>query len=163
MMSDENRTTGFSGAGYILIMLIFTIICLTIFAVLSFQAAYSGNRIIGRSEEYTAQYYRADADAKKVLSKLDLLAFELSGDISFEQAFIEEAEKIEGVTAAAVPEGIITVFSSEVTQKQRLYAAVLFHKNNADERYRVVYWKTASTEDGADRHPEVWNGEEITE
>ena len=51
----KGRSGGTVGVGYISIMLIFTVICLTIFAVLSFQAVYSSDKMTNRSDGFTQQ------------------------------------------------------------------------------------------------------------
>ena len=66
----KGRSGGTVGVGYISIMLIFTVICLTIFAVLSFQAVYSSDKMTSRSDGFNQQYYTADMEAKKTLSRL---------------------------------------------------------------------------------------------
>ena len=85
----KGRSGGTVGVGYISIMLIFTVICLTIFAVLSFQAVYSSDKMTNRSDGFTQQYYTADTEAKKTLSRLDGLAAEALDGFSFEEGFIE--------------------------------------------------------------------------
>ena len=83
----KGRSGGTVGVGYISIMLIFTVICLTIFAVLSFQAVYSSDKMTNRSDGFTQQYYTADTEAKKTLSRLDGLAAEALDGFSFEEGF----------------------------------------------------------------------------
>ncbi len=166
MLPDEKTKTRFSGGvGYISIMLIFTVICLTIFAVLSFQAAYSGNRVIGRSEEYSAQYYSADASAKKALSELDLLAEELRGGFSFDEEFSAAASGISGgfeVTALNVPEGVRTDYSVKINERQSLSVSVVFYRTVLNERYRILSWRSVSSGSvSGDDHPAVWDGEDI--
>ena len=76
-MNKKKRFFGSTvGVGYISMMLIFTVICLTILAVLSFQAVYSNDRVSSRSERFTQEYYDADMAAKRTLAQLDGIALE---------------------------------------------------------------------------------------
>lgn len=163
MLPEEKPKMRFSGGvGYISIMLIFTVICLTIFAVLSFQAAYSNNRVIGRSEEYTQQYYDADASAKKTLSELDLLAAGLQGEFSFDEKFSSAASNIDGVSVTAVPEGVRADYSVSINERQSLSVSVVFYRAAADARYRILSWRSDSSGSiSGDDHPSVWDGEEL--
>ena len=102
----KGRSGGTVGVGYISIMLIFTVICLTIFAVLSFQAVYSSDKMTNRSDGFTQQYYTADTEAKKTLSRLDGLAAEALDGFSFEEGFIEAVSGVEGVSAARTAGGV---------------------------------------------------------
>ena len=97
----KGRSGGTVGVGYISIMLIFTVICLTIFAVLSFQAVYSSDKMTNRSDGFTQQYYTADTEAKKTLSRLDGMAAEALDGFSFEEGFIEAVSGVEGVSVPA--------------------------------------------------------------
>ena len=101
----KGRSGGTVGVGYISIMLIFTVICLTIFAVLSFQAVYSSDKMTNRSDGFTQQYYTADTEAKKTLSRLDGMAAEALDGFSFEEGFIEAVSGVEGVSAARTATG----------------------------------------------------------
>ena len=53
---DRLNTSGL-GVGYVSVMIIFAVICLTIFAVLSFSAASSSDGFNERSGDYLKQYY----------------------------------------------------------------------------------------------------------
>lgn len=159
--TGRRKFGGVVGVGYISIMLIFTVICLTIFAVLSFQAAYSNNRLSVRSGEFTQQYYTADAAAKKTLSQLDLLAAQAADSFSFEESFIEGAEDLSGVNLTRVPEGIQADYSLEINDRQSLSVSVLFYRTVTDNRYKIISWQSTSEEISGDNHQSVWDGGEL--
>ena len=163
--SGETRSRkssgGIVGVGYISIMLIFTVICLTIFAVLSFQAAYSNNQLSGRSEEFTQQYYAADAAAKKTLAELDRIAAEAQNEFSFEDSFSEAASELDGISLTLVPEGVRADYTAEINERQKLSVSVVFFRNTAEERYRIINWKNTSEEISADDHQNVWDGGDL--
>ena len=156
---------GIAGVGYISIMLIFTVICLTIFAVLSFQAAYSNDRLSLRGEEFTRQYYSADMQAKKILSGLDLKAAELAGGFDFPGEFSAAAEEISGgnasVTAREGAECVLVDYSVALNERQYLSARVLFRSAFNEERYEILSWKTITNEISGDSHQNVWDGGDI--
>lgn len=161
----RSRTSVFAGVGYISIMLIFTVICLTIFAVLSFQAAYSNNSLSSRGDEYTQQYYTADMAAKKILSELDSEAAELIEGFSFSEEFSAAAREISGGTAAQSisdgREGIRVDYSVEINERQNLSVSVLFYSSYGGDRYKILSWKCASESDAADNHQNVWDGGDL--
>ena len=160
--AERRHFGGSAGVGYISIMLIFTVICLTIFAVLSFQAAYSNNRIAVRSGEYSQQYYDADASAKMILSELDALAAEHQAGFAFDEDFSAAAARIPGVSVSASPGGVRADYSVEINERLELSVSVDFHRNTGGERYSILCWKSVSSgEVTADDHPSVWDGEEI--
>lgn len=72
---DENEKTKKSlssnvsiGIGGTLIMVIFVVLCLTIFATLSFTTAYSDLKLSKKTEEMTKDYYVAHKNAEEKLS-----------------------------------------------------------------------------------------------
>lgn len=160
--SEKRRFGGTAGVGYISVMLIFTVICLTIFAVLSFQAAYSNSRIAERSGEYSQQYYDADASAKQILSELDMLAAEYQGGFSFDEDFSAAAAQIAGVKVMAFAEGIRADYSAEINERLSLSVSVEFYRTSGRERYRILRWQSVTDgEISADDHPAVWDGGEL--
>lgn len=164
----KGRKPGFGGVvgvGYISVMLIFTVICLTIFAVLSFQAAYSNNRLSERGEDYTKQYYTADMQAKKILSELDYKSAELVGGFNYGEELAAAAEDISGGTASLTArdgrECVLVSYSVEMNDRQRLSVSVLFYTSVGGHRYEILSWKTTTDEHTADSHPNVWDGGEL--
>ena len=158
---EKGRAGGTVGVGYVSIMLIFTVICLTIFAVLSFQAVYSSDRMSSRSDGFTQQYYTADSAAKQTLARLDELAVKSSESFSFEDSFIEAASDLDGVTAVRVPEGVRADYSVEMNARQTLTVSVLFYGVTSDVRYDILEWRTAEAEISGESHPSVWNGGDL--
>ena len=158
-------TGGVVGVGYISIMLIFTVICLTIFAVLSFQAAYSNDRLSVLGEEFTRQYYAADMQAKKILSELDYKSAELLGGFHYGEELAAAAEEISGGTASLTAkdgrECVLVNYSVEMNDRRRLSVSVLFFTSVGEYRYEILSWKTTTDENPADSHPNVWDGGDI--
>ena len=148
----KGRSGGTVGVGYISIMLIFTVICLTIFAVLSFQAVYSSDKMTNRSDGFTQQYYTADTEAKKTLSRLDGLAAE---------AFIEAVSGVEGVSAARTAGGVRVEYSQAINERQTLAVSVMFFSAPSGERFRIEKWNSTEKEISGESHPSVWDGEDL--
>lgn len=154
-MNKKERTQG-AGVGYVSVMLIFAVICLTIFAVLSLKAALSDDSINERSGEFLKQYYAADTAAKEKLSELNDLAFELKNSEFFEDGFEENSKNIDGVTARRSPDGISVSYTVEINERQELAVDVVFDDSG---KYTVNKWqsRTATTDDD-NSHINVWDG-----
>lgn len=152
---------GTVGVGYISIMLIFTVICLTILAVLSFQAVYSNNRVSERSEQFTQQYYDADMSAKKTLSELDKIAMEALDGFSFEESFAASAAQLDGVQTVVTQGGVRVDYSAEINERQTLSVSVMFYSNPAGNRYDILKWKSGTENIEQDSHPSVWDGGDL--
>lgn len=157
----KGRAGGTVGVGYISIMLIFTVICLTIFAVLSFQAVYSSDKMSSRGEGFTQQYYTADMQAKKTLAQLDGLAAEALGGFSFGDSFADAVSEIDGASAARVPEGVRVDYSQPINDRQTLAVSVVFFSAPGEERYDILKWSAVEAEIDGGSHPSVWDGGEL--
>lgn len=149
------------GVGYVSIMLIFTVICLTIFAVLSFQAAYSDSRLSARSEGFTQKYYTADAWAKEILAELDSISYNTAGEPLYEELFAEAAAAVDGVTIHKTAEGIQADYSVEMTGNQSLSVSVLFYSRPDGERYEILRWQALTQDADGDSHQNVWDGGDL--
>ncbi len=150
---DNKRSMG---TGYVTIMLIFALLCLTVFAVLSFQAAYADERLSARAQEYTQQFYTADSHAKEILAQLDGYAAQAAGSPFFAEEFALEA----GGTAAVTPcaEGARAAYSCEINERQSLSVCVTFFASPDGGRYRIDRWQTTAQTDDEEAPLGVWDG-----
>lgn len=144
------------GVGYITVMIIFAILCLTVFAVLSFRAAGSNDALNDRAGNYLKDYYAADMSAKEILSQLDEISFELKGSAFFAEGFEEAAGSIEGVSVKSLPNGCTAEYSVSINDRQSIFASVTFFDNGD---YKINEWKNI-TNDTFEDDPglNVWDG-----
>lgn len=143
------------GVGYVSVMLIFAVICLTIFAVLSFKAANSTDKFNERSGEFLRQYYAADTAAKETLSKLNDCAFNARAGQFFEEEFEEYASEVEGVSLKQTADGLSASYSVAINDRQELSVSVMF--NNIG--YSIERWQSRSIfEENSGSHLGVWDG-----
>lgn len=155
-MNKKNGTSGL-GVGYVSVMIIFAVICLTIFAVLSFSAASSSDGFNERSGEYLKQYYAADSAAKSKLAELDGIARSAAETGFFEDEFeYAVSERVEGVSLKRTADGFSAVWTEKINDRQELSVEVSFTSAGGCE---ITKWKsrTIST-DSSDDHLGVWDG-----
>ena len=144
------------GVGYVSVMLVFAVICLTIFAVLSFRAAMSTDSFNERSGDFMKQYYAADTDAKKKLSQLNDCAFNAKDSGFFEDVFTEGAQDIEGVSVKSTPRGVSVSYTVAINERQELNASVVFVSSG---EYTVEQWRSREIyEENSNSHLDVWDG-----
>lgn len=144
-----------AGVGYVSVMLIFAVICLTIFAVFSFKAAVSSDRMNDRSGEFLKQYYAADSTAKETLSRLNDLAFE-TDPFDFEEELAISARTIEGVSAGIVADGVLISYTAKINERQELAVVVMF---SDDGNYSVRTWRAQSVgSESSGNGLNVWDG-----
>lgn len=152
---SESQKVGI-GVGYVSVMLVFAVICLTIFAVLSFKAAMSTDSFNDRSGDFMRQYYAADTSAKKTLSQLNDCAYEAKNTGFFEEAFEDGVQSMEGVDIRAVPRGFSVSYTVAINERQELLVNLVFDYNG---KYTVEQWKSQDTyEEDSNSHLGVWDG-----
>ena len=120
------------------LLVIFAVLCLTVFALLGLSTAQAGQRLSEASAAVTAGYYKADAQAEQILAQLR------SGEVP------------ENVTALADNR---YAYACPVSDTQELQVEVQV----SGRAYRILRWQTVSTADWeAEDDMTVWDGETQT-
>lgn len=157
-MDKKNKinSTGM-GVGYVSVMLIFAVICLTVFAVMSFRAASANDGFNVRSGDYLREYYAADSAAKSRLAELDGIAKSAAESGFFEDEFEAAADALGGITLNRIMNGYSANWSVKINDRQELAISVDFTSDGGCE---ITRWqsRTVSTEDSSDSHLGVWDG-----
>ncbi len=151
MSNNKNRPAGI-GTGYLSLMMIFVVLCLTILAALSFSAAENGKKYSVKSAEYTAEYYAADLAAKRVLAEIDEFAAEYDDYSDF--MFLAELEKIDGISCDSVIGGVEISWLTEINPRQNIYSRVKYSAGGAE----ILCWQTVSSGETEQAPLNVWQG-----
>ena len=116
------------------LLVIFAVLCLTVFTLLSVSTVSAHQRLAQSSRQAITGYYQADSQAEEILAKLR------SGEVP------------QGVTR----EGNQYTYSCPISDTQTLVVRVKV----AGENYQILRWQTISTEnwEAEDKLP-VWDGE----
>ena len=151
------------GVGYVTLIMLFAVICLTVLASLSYQAARANDKLNEKSISFAEGYYSADSNAKKILSELDEGAMLSHETGFFDDSFPAICEEYENVTVRKIPEGYEASFSESVSGNLELSVKIVFFSAASGERrYRIEQWKTVSVGAEEDSLLGVWNGEELS-
>ncbi len=162
MSNNEKRSLGSGGmgVGYVSLVMIFSVICLTVLAVLSYQAAGANDILNRKSGDFTAEYYEADSNAKNILMQLDEAALQVSAGF-FEEDFTCVCNEIlDTAKISASPEGVEVSFTQPINDRLNLDIRIMFYSNSVDgSRYRILQWNTASADTAETEEPlGVWDG-----
>ncbi|MBQ1280649.1 MAG: hypothetical protein IIY16_00165 [Oscillospiraceae bacterium] len=115
------------------LLVVFAVLCLTVFALLGFSTVQADQRLSDASIGAVADYYEADSQAEAILAQLR------SGSIP------------EGVTEA---DGVYS-YACTVSDTQELQVEVRIEGEN----WEILRWQTVSTvEWSADEPISVWDG-----
>ena len=159
MDKKQGMLSGGMGTGFVSLIMIFSVICLAVLAVMSYQAA-SGNDVLNeKSIAYTKEYYEADSRAKEKLMLLDKAALN-AADGFFESDFETLCLEIEGVTLKKCMEGFNTEYTEAINDRLSIKVSAVFYSMPTENgRYRITSYKTVSADSAEDEKPlGVWDG-----
>ena len=127
------RNFSLSTIGGSALMMIFAVLCLTVFAVLSLSTAKAGERLSEGSRNAVVNYYEADAEAERILSALR------KGDLP------------DGVET----DGSVYAYCVPIDGRQSLFVEVMI--NGTD--YTVLRWQAAVEDSMIEEEPQnLWDG-----
>ena len=112
------------------LLVIFAVLCLTMFALLSVSTVQAEKRLSDKAAQAVQDYYRADLEAEKIFARL------------------RAGETVPGVMET---DGVYH-YSGPVSENQTLFVEI------EKENWRILRWQvTARTEECSDTLP-VWDG-----
>ena len=188
-ISTKKSGIGTVNAGGAIIIIIFVVLCLTIFGLLSFTTSFADKKLADRNLESVSQYYRADAIAEEALAKIyDSVYTKIlltSGPENFfgedlVQSAIDGISDIFGETVEFMyvydtyigdDEAVTVAYKTDMgsgaskDQLVRFYLnseVNLFYDQNAQKlTYKISEWKVIinSEFDYENEQIDVWNGQ----
>ena len=130
---DKKHRFSFPAVGGSSLLVIFAVLCLTVFALLGLSTVQAGQRLSNASAEAVESYYQADARAEEILARLRC------------------GEMPEGVAVR----GDHYAYECPISETRSLQVEVRL----SGEEYTVLRWQAVSTADWqADDSLPVWNG-----
>ena len=129
---------GGSVSGAVSMVMIFCVLCLAVFSVLTLATAVRERTLSNLSAESAANYYQADTQATKTVAAL------LRG------------EAPDGVTVRDEPEGRLAAFTVDINEQQKLDVEVLLRDGECEvRRWATIYTGDWQTDESID----IWNGD----
>ena len=152
MAKNNSRPAGI-GTGYLSLMMIFVVLCLTILAALSFSAAESEKKYSEKSAAYTKAYYDADVRAKQTFAQVAETVSNYTDYSDF--MLLGELDAIEGVSYESYPDRIDISWSTDINDRQSIYSAISISDNGT----AVTDWRTIQGDIPEEEPLGVWLGE----
>ena len=152
MANNNSRPAGI-GTGYLSLMMIFVVLCLTILAALSFSAAESERKYSEKSAAYTKAYSEADTRAKQTLAQVAETVNSYTDYSDF--MLLGELDAIEGISYDSYPDRIDISWSTPINERQSIYSAISISDNGT----AVTDWRTIQGDTPEEEPLNVWLGE----
>ncbi len=176
MENQSKRLSNVSvGMGGTLIITIFVVLSLTIFATLSFTTAHSDLKLAVKTEKVESDYYKTSSKAEEMLSEVYSAMMVSKEYISADNTANEDElyfdtlskklSEIEDVDFV-YEEGKFTVYYEslgEMNQKICVDLEVFYDQNNNETYYEITSWNLANIELPIyeEENYDLWEGIEI--
>lgn len=125
--------------GGVSLLVVFAVLCLTVFALLSLSTVQADVRLADASAQAVADYYAADLEAQTILARL------------------RSGQRPEGVMFSG--SGLLRAeYACRISETQELQVSVILG-GISDREYVVERWEAVPTEDWeSDDSLELWDG-----
>lgn len=135
-MQSERKSSGIN-IGSASIIMVFAVLCLTVFAVLSFITANSEYKLAVKSANSVKDYYAADTAASEVVASISTMADATNGSFTEMSKQLTKA----GFETENTTSGLVISFKEKVSDTQDLSVNVTFDGKNII----VNSWKLESS------------------
>lgn len=155
----ENKKTNASvGMGGTLIITVFVVLCLMIFAVLSFTTAYSDLKLSKKAQDMTADYYSIHGKAEEKLSEISDILFEININETMER-IIGKLSEIDGVSFID-EENLIIYYEALGDKNQKISVTLNILQNTNNYYYEIAAWNLSNIELPVyeDEIIDIWEG-----
>ena len=131
------------GIGVPSILMIFVVLCLTTFGVLSFSSASADYRLTEKNVSYIKAYYNADVNAQKFLSGIDTILYQIKAteqtEIDYYSKILETIDSMDSDVTAFITENGEMRISYWVPVENEKYLNVVLSvlPLNQAERYSI--------------------------
>lgn len=139
-MAEERRRFSPPAVGGSSLLVIFAVLCLIIFALLSLSTVQAGVRLADAARSSVEGYYAADSEAEATLALLR------AGDVP------------DGVDVTEDGKEITASFTCPISDTQELQVEAVFNGELGDD-YEITRWQAVPTTEGVlDQDITVWDG-----
>lgn len=143
----KEKKTFHIGTGITSLLMIFVVLCLTTFGILSYSSANAEYALTKKNSNYVTNYYDAYSKGAKILAKIDKIIYEERHTENLETAEyfdsikgnIEKLQLDEACVEVTVEEEVMYVtYIDEISRNQDLKLEIMINKETDTKRYKVI-------------------------
>lgn len=166
MMQNYKKTNVSVGIGGTLIIVIFVVLCLTVFSVLSFSVAYSDLKLTQKTEQVTVDYYEVHGRAEERLSEIYNEMMEIQNSRDFNEKLSSMPKRIKDVSVTKGQSSAEPYFNvyyeTEGNRNQKICVTLMVWYDTIKNipRYEIVSWNLTNIElpSYEDKTYDLWKG-----
>lgn len=140
-MKEKSRTTTSLGIGTTSILMVFVILILVTFSILSLSGAKTDQKLGNMTLKRTQDYYQAENQAEKKLAKIDQKLYHAKGQLDF----VSTLSEIAGIKV--LKESKQVSYKEIMSDKQYLDVLIQLQWNESEQIYQCkkIRWQTVVT------------------
>ena len=151
-----NRKSGFTGAGLSTLLLVFVMLCLIVFSVLSLSTARADLEMSQKVADRTKAYYQAQGRASERLKAIDAVLARQYNETDKKASYLQGAQTALQqdltVTEMENGQGLLCVYTEPINETQQLRVELQITEPENEEAYvQILSWEAEQIED--------WNGD----
>lgn len=152
------------GMGGTLVIVIFVVLCLTVFATLSFTTAYSDLKLVNKTQEMTYDYYTTEGNAEKRLSEIfDIMVEATQVDLNdYYHRLSVLLSQTEDVTVISSDKNDFNIYYEVHGNENQKICVTLRVSNDITNKpkYEIVTWNLANIELPVyeEKYIDLWEG-----
>ena len=153
-----SRKRGFTGAGLSTILLVFVMLCLIVFSVLSLSTARADLEMSQKVADRTKAYYQAQSRASERLKAIDAVLARQYNETDKKASYLQGAQTVLrqeqdlSVTEMENGQGLLCVYTEPINETQQLRVELQITEPEKEEAYvQILSWEAEQTEE--------WNGD----
>ena len=134
------------GVGSTSIIMIFVVLCLTAFSILSFSSSDVGNKMANKTKEQTVHFYEAESKATLTLQKIDEVLYSAVKNHTDNKAMITSLSNIYGVKVFNQTDFLTVSYNVPITDTRYLAVElkVPLDLSQGGKRFEITKWSSAS-------------------
>ena len=162
----KKKKTFHIGTGITSLLMIFVILCLTTFGILSYTSANAEVALTKKNADYVEAYYNAYSKGSVVLADIDRIIFDIpqQEDINTYYQYVEENIQslyFDGCVIEVIRDSkdMLIEVSVDVTNKQYLFMILKVNEQSDSKRYNIIssYLKSElGSESYEEELPDMW-------
>lgn len=152
------------------ILMIFVLLCLVTFSVLSYVSANADYKLTKKAAQSVTRYYEADAQAETRLALIDETLKKIADQTpkdtepaAYYQKVSDALFEMDGVSAVVQDDQLTIQYQVEIDDHRALQVSLqpLFPIESPEKRYVLTAWQVIQTAEWeSDDSISVWDGEE---
>ena len=153
-MNKRSKQFSFVNIGLSSLLVIFLVLCLTTFSLLSLSSAKSDYSQSSRLAEHRSDYYTTASEAERIVAEIDSVLEKTAGSYNSGVYSSVLSAELERISTEDVPLSLDTssdgkmeiTFSVPVNDRQALDAALRVNDpSSSDSYYEITKWQVTST------------------